>query len=153
MSGPDLWTLFDHKDANRAHWAYEFTEWLTDADAGRAVERRVRQPPAAGERGRLAAFQAQVKALPGLDVMAANSANAKQPGPTVPGYNGLSEAVGSAISHVLQGEGRAAAAPEGRRGEGRRGARRERAVSAAPPAHVRRGRSAPRAAGAAAPSG
>ena len=43
--------------------------------------------------------------LPGLDVMQANAANAKKPRPTVPGYNGLSEAVGSATAHVLQGEG------------------------------------------------
>ena len=37
--------------------------------------------------------------------MAANSVNARQSRPTVPGYVGLSEAIGSAISHVLQGDG------------------------------------------------
>ena len=50
-------------------------------------------------------FKAQVKELPGLDVMAANSANAVQARPTVQGYVGLSEAIGSAISQVLQGKG------------------------------------------------
>jgi len=50
-------------------------------------------------------FQAQVKALPGLDIMAANSANAINSRPTVSGYVGLSEAIGSAISKVLQGQG------------------------------------------------
>ena len=50
-------------------------------------------------------FAAQVKALPGLDVMAANSANAKHARPTVAGYNAMSEAIGDQISAVLQGQG------------------------------------------------
>src|SRR2546423_2675979 len=29
ISGPDLWTLYDHHDANRAYWSYQFAEWLT----------------------------------------------------------------------------------------------------------------------------
>ena len=37
--------------------------------------------------------------------MEANAANAKQARPTVAGYNGLSVAIGSAISKVLQGQG------------------------------------------------
>ena len=37
--------------------------------------------------------------------MAANLVNAKQPRPTVPGYVGLSEAIGTAITKVLQGQG------------------------------------------------
>ena len=45
--------------------------------------------------------------------MAANSANAKQARPTVAGYVGLSEAIGSAISHVLQGDGTPAEALAG----------------------------------------
>ncbi|XUK64241.1 hypothetical protein ABMA10_19935 [Plantibacter sp. RU18] len=37
--------------------------------------------------------------------MAENGANAKQARPTLPGYVGLSEAIGKAISEVLQGQG------------------------------------------------
>ena len=50
-------------------------------------------------------FQDQVKAMPGLDVMAANMANAKHARPTVDGYVKLSESIGTAISQVLQGKG------------------------------------------------
>jgi multiple sugar transport system substrate-binding protein len=32
VSGPDIWALFDHKDANRAYWVNQFAEWLTSAD-------------------------------------------------------------------------------------------------------------------------
>ncbi len=46
----------------------------------------------------------------------ANSADAKQVRPTLPGYNGLSEAFGNAVSRVLQGEGEPAeATPAGDR--------------------------------------
>jgi multiple sugar transport system substrate-binding protein len=51
------------------------------------------------------AFKEQVANYPGLDIMAANSVNAVQARPTVAGYVGLSEAIGSAISEVLQGQG------------------------------------------------
>jgi multiple sugar transport system substrate-binding protein len=40
--------------------------------------------------------------------MAANGTNATTPRPTVSGYNGLSVAIGKAISNVLQGQGTAA---------------------------------------------
>ena len=50
-------------------------------------------------------FLAQVDALPGLDVMADNMVNSKHSRPTVKGYVTLSEAIGSAISEVLQGQG------------------------------------------------
>ena len=29
VSGPDLWVLYDHQDANRAYWSYELISWLT----------------------------------------------------------------------------------------------------------------------------
>ncbi|RIX27770.1 ABC transporter substrate-binding protein [Amnibacterium setariae] len=105
VSGPDLWTLFDHKDANRAHWAYEFTKWLTDPAQDERWNVEYGNLPLRESETSSAAFQAQVKALPGLDVMAANSANAKHARPTVPAYNKLSEAIGDQISAVLQGQG------------------------------------------------
>jgi multiple sugar transport system substrate-binding protein len=105
VSGPDLWTLFDHKDANRAHWAYEFTKWLTDPAQDERWNVAYGNLPLRESETSSAAFKAQVKALPGLDVMAANSANAKHARPTVPAYNKLSEAIGDQISAVLQGQG------------------------------------------------
>lgn len=105
ISGADLWVLFDHQDANREYWSYEFTKWLTDP------EQDVRWNVAYGNLPLRASeidspeFQAQVEAMPGLEVMAANSENATIPRPTVPGYVNLSEAIGTAISEVLQGQG------------------------------------------------
>lgn len=105
VSGPDLWVLFDHQDANRAHWSYEFTKWLT------APEQDVRWNVAYGNLPLRSSevdspeFQAQVAQMPGLDVMAANAENTKHARPTVSGYVGVSEAIGSAISQVLQGQG------------------------------------------------
>lgn len=42
--------------------------------------------------------------MPGIEVMAENTANATIPRPTVSGYVQLSEAIGTAISQVLQGQ-------------------------------------------------
>src|SRR5665647_2920713 len=102
VSGPDLWALFDHKDANRS---YEFTKWLTDpAQDVKWNVTYVNLPLRASE---IASpeFQAQVAKLPGLDVMAQNAENAKKARPTVAGYEKLSEAIGQAVSSVLQGQG------------------------------------------------
>lgn len=105
VSGPDLWTLFDHKDANRAYWSTQFTEWLTSKEQDEKFNVAVGNLPLRSSEATSAAFLAQVKALPGLDVMQANAANAKKARPTVPGYVGLSSAVGDAVSQVLQGQG------------------------------------------------
>ena len=110
VSGPDVWALFDHKDANRAHWAYEFTKWLTDPAQDVRWNVEYGNLPLRESETTSPEFQKQVAALPGLDVMAANSANAKHARPTVPAYNKLSEAIGGAISAVLQGKGDPAAA-------------------------------------------
>jgi multiple sugar transport system substrate-binding protein len=105
VSGPDIWALFDHKDANRSHWAYAFTKWLTDPEQDVRWNVQYGNLPLRESETSSAEFQAQVKALPGLDVLAANSANAKHARPTVPAYNKLSEAIGHSISAVLQGQG------------------------------------------------
>lgn len=105
VSGPDLWVLFDHQDANRAYWSYEFTKWLT------APEQDVRWNVAYGNLPLRASeidspeFQAQVAQMPGLDVMAENAENTKHARPTVQGYVAVSEAIATAISQVLQGQG------------------------------------------------
>ena len=103
MSGPDVWVLFDHKDVNRAGAATDFLVAHLGG-AGRALEPRVRQPAAA----LVGVDDAGVRHLdagrtPGAQAFFDNLQNAKQPRPTVPGYNELRKFVGEAISKVLQG--------------------------------------------------
>jgi multiple sugar transport system substrate-binding protein len=105
VSGADIWALFDHKDKNREYWAYEFTKWLTDAAQDERWNVEIGNLPLRSSEVDSDAFKKQVAAYPGLDVMAANMENAIKPRPTIPGYVGLSEAIGSAISDVLQGQG------------------------------------------------
>jgi len=105
VSGPDLWVLFDHKDANREHWSYELTKWLTAKDQDIAWNVAYGNLPLRASEATSPEFLAQVQALPGLDVMAANMVNSKHARPTVKGYVKLSEAIGSAISQVMQGQG------------------------------------------------
>jgi multiple sugar transport system substrate-binding protein len=105
VSGPDVWALFDHKDVNRAHWSYEFAEWLTSQAQDEKFSVEIGNLPLRSSEVDSAAFKAQVARFPGLDVMAANAVNAKQARPTVAGYNGLSEAIADAISRVLQNDG------------------------------------------------
>jgi multiple sugar transport system substrate-binding protein len=110
VSGPDIWALFDHKDANRSYWAYQFGKWLTDPKQDIAWNVKYGNLPLRASETDSPEFQAAVKDLPGLDVLAANLANAKHTRPTVSGYNKVSEAVGDAVSQVLQGQGTPATA-------------------------------------------
>ncbi|MFZ7089308.1 extracellular solute-binding protein [Curtobacterium sp. RRHDQ10] len=106
VSGPDLWTLFDNKDVNRAYWAKDFVRWLTSKEQDERFNIAVGNLPLRSSEASSDAFRKAAEALPGLATMQANSANAKQTRPTVPGYNGLSEAFGDAVARVLQGDGR-----------------------------------------------
>jgi len=105
VSGPDIWALFDHQDANREYWVTEFAAWLTAAEQDERWNVAYGNLPLRSSEIQSAAFQEQVEALPGLDVMAQNAENAEKARPTVPGYVGLSEAIANAISEVLQGQG------------------------------------------------
>jgi multiple sugar transport system substrate-binding protein len=105
VSGPDLWVLFDHQDANRAYWSYEFTEWLTSAEQDLRWNVVYGNLPLRAAEIDSPEFAAQVELMPGLDVMAANAVNTLHARPTVQGYVGISEAIGTAISQVLQGQG------------------------------------------------
>jgi multiple sugar transport system substrate-binding protein len=105
VSGPDIWALFDHQDKNREYWATEFAAWLTAPEQDLKWNVAYGNLPLRSSEIESPEFQAQVEALPGLDIMAANAENAKQARPTVTGYVGLSESVGNSISEVLQGQG------------------------------------------------
>lgn len=105
VSGADIWALFDHQDANRSYWTVEFMTWLTANEQDERWNVAIGNLPLRSSEIDSAAFKQQVLDYPGLDVMAANAVNAKQPRPTSPGYVGLSEAIGKGISRVLQGEG------------------------------------------------
>jgi multiple sugar transport system substrate-binding protein len=105
VSGPDIWALLDTGDANQNYWSYEFLKWLTAAEQDIKWNVAYGNLPLRASEIDSPEFQAQVEALPGLEVMAANSKNAINARPTVSGYVGVSEAIGSAISQVLQGQG------------------------------------------------
>lgn len=112
VSGPDLWVLFDHQDANRAYWSYEFVRWLTSPEQDVRWNVTYGNLPLRATEIDSPEFQAQVAQMPGLDVMAANAENTKHARPTVTGYVAVSEAIASAISQVLQGQGDPATALE-----------------------------------------
>lgn len=112
VSGPDIWALFDHQDPNRSYWSYEFTKWLTDPAQDVRWNVTYGNLPLRASETDSPEFAAKVAEQPGLDVMAANAANALQARPTVSGYVNLSEAIGQAISAVLQGQGDPAQALE-----------------------------------------
>lgn len=105
VSGPDIWALTDSGDANENYWSFELLKWLTSPEQDLRWNVAYGNLPLRASETDSAEFAEQVAALPGLDIMAANSANAVQARPTVVGYVGLSEAIGSAISQVLQGKG------------------------------------------------
>jgi multiple sugar transport system substrate-binding protein len=105
VSGPDIWALLDTGDANENYWSYEFLKWLTAPEQDLRWNVAFGNLPLRSSEIDTPEFKAQVEALPGLDIMAANSVNAINARPTVAGYVGLSEAIGSAISNVLQGQG------------------------------------------------
>jgi len=105
VSGPDIWALFDHKDVNRAHWAYEWVKFLTDPAQDEQFNVDYGNLPLRSSEVDSPAFKKKVAENPGLEIMADNSKNATIARPTVAGYNGLSAAIGEAISQVLQGKG------------------------------------------------
>ena len=103
VSGPDLWVLLNHNDANRTYWATQFIAWLTAPEQDAKWNIAYGNLPLRASETDTEAFKAQVQEMPGLDIMAANSVNATTARPTVPGYVGLSEAIAKAISNSLQG--------------------------------------------------
>ena len=105
VSGPDIWALFDHNDENREYWSFEFTKWLTSSEQDERWNVAIGNLPLRTSELESDAFAQQVTTYPGLEVMAANSLNAKTARPTIKGYVWISESIGHAISEVLQGKG------------------------------------------------
>ncbi|WP_345576656.1 ABC transporter substrate-binding protein [Nonomuraea rosea] len=103
VSGPDLWTLFDNDDANRAYWSFELIKWLTSAEGDAQWNLVTGNLPLRTSETALPAYKEYIKTYPGVEKLVANLANAKQARPTVTGYVELSRFVGEAISKTLQG--------------------------------------------------
>lgn len=103
VSGPDLWALFDHNDANRAYWATQFAYWLTSPKIDARFNLAVGNLPLRSSEVDSPEFVAYEKQYPGADVMFANLKNATHQKPTVVGYNAIVRYVGQAVSAVLQG--------------------------------------------------
>lgn len=105
VAGPDIWALFDHQDANRAHWAYEFTNWLTQPEQDARFNLALGNLPLRASEKELPEYAAFEEDYPHVGVFVDNFENATKVRPTIPGYVGLSTAVGEAVSDVLQGAG------------------------------------------------
>ncbi|WP_199509977.1 ABC transporter substrate-binding protein [Nucisporomicrobium flavum] len=103
VSGPDLWVLFDHDDANRAGAARDFIKWLTSAQTDAKWNLAVGNLPLRSSEKDTPEFAAYVEEYPGGRKFFDNLANAKQARPTLPGYEAMSRNVGDAIAKVLQG--------------------------------------------------
>jgi multiple sugar transport system substrate-binding protein len=103
VSGPDVWALFDHKDANRAYWATQFAYWLTSPKIDARFNLAMGNLPLRSSEKTSPAFATYEKQYPGADVMLANMQNATKIKPTVVGYNAVVRYVGQAVAAVLQG--------------------------------------------------
>ena len=103
VSGPDVWVLMDHQDANKAYWAFEFTKWLTSKEIDVRWNLAQGNLPLRTSEASTPEFAAYVKEYPGADILFDNLQNAKQARPTVPGYVEMSRYYGEAVSKVLQG--------------------------------------------------
>jgi multiple sugar transport system substrate-binding protein len=103
VSGPDLWALFDHREANRAGAARDFTRWLTSRDIDPKWNLAVGNLPLRSGEESSPEYAAYVKEYPGGAAFLRNLANARQARPTISGYAEMSRYVGEAIAKVLQG--------------------------------------------------
>jgi multiple sugar transport system substrate-binding protein len=105
VGATDLWALFDHHDANRAYWAYQFAAWLTLAPQDARWNIALGNLPLRPAEKSTKAFQDAAAGQPGLEVFVDNLDNVKRPRPTVKGYVGLSAAFGAAAAKIIQGKG------------------------------------------------
>ncbi|MFG1607694.1 ABC transporter substrate-binding protein [Actinoplanes sp. NPDC049265] len=104
VSGPDLWVLFDHQDANRAGAARDFAKWLTSAETDAKWNLAVGNLPLRTSEKDTPAFKKYTADWKGGQKFFDNLQNAKKARPTAAGYEVLSRNVGDAIAKVLQGQ-------------------------------------------------
>lgn len=103
ISGPDVWVLFNHADANRAGAGRAFLQWLTSKDIDvRWNLGNGNLPLRSSEQG-TKEFADYCTEYGGAQKFFDNLANAKQARPTVEAYPEVSRYVGQAIAAVLQG--------------------------------------------------
>jgi multiple sugar transport system substrate-binding protein len=105
ISGPDVWTLYDHHDSDRTYWSYTFAQWLTSAEIDPQFNLATGNLPLRSSESSSPQFTDWAQQYPGAQVLFDNLKNATTARPTVPGYVGLSQVVGQAIAKVLQGQG------------------------------------------------
>jgi multiple sugar transport system substrate-binding protein len=103
VSGPDLWVLFNHDNANQAGASRAFIKWLTSKETDAKWNLAVGNLPLRSSEKDTPQFANYVKEWPGGQKFFDNLANAKQARPTVSGYETMSRNVGDAIAEVLQG--------------------------------------------------
>lgn len=103
ISGPDVWVLYNHSDANRAGATRAFLKWLTSKDVDIRWNLANGNLPLRSSEAGTKEFTAYCAQYPGAQKFFDNLANAKQARPTVEAYPEMSRYVGQAISSVLQG--------------------------------------------------
>lgn len=110
VSGPDIWVGFDHQDANRAHWTFEFLRWLTSTEIDPRWSLATGNLPLRSSEQNAPEYREFIGKYPGMDVMVENLAKVKQARPTDSSYVTLSRNVGEAMARALQGAAPAAEA-------------------------------------------
>ncbi|GAA0232850.1 ABC transporter substrate-binding protein [Cryptosporangium japonicum] len=104
VSGPDLWVLYNHDDANRAGASRDFVKWLTSKETDAKWNLAIGNLPLRTTEKDTPEYANYAKQYPAGPTFVDNLANAKQARPTVSGYEEMSRNVGDAIAKVLQGK-------------------------------------------------
>jgi multiple sugar transport system substrate-binding protein len=102
VSGPDNWAVFDH-GARRVKASVEFLTWLTQPQQQLVWMMDTGSLPTRQSIAKLPAYQDFVKKYPGIDVVTANLANAKQIRPVTSKYPRVSSFVAEAMASVMLG--------------------------------------------------
>jgi multiple sugar transport system substrate-binding protein len=102
ISGPDVWTLFDHNDANRAGASRDFIKWLTSKETDVKWNLKIGNLPLRTSEAGTPEYKTWTKEYPAGQEFFDNLKNVKQARPTVAGYSVLSRNVGDAVAKVLQ---------------------------------------------------
>ncbi|GAA4624511.1 ABC transporter substrate-binding protein [Actinoallomurus vinaceus] len=102
ISGPDDWAVLDH-GSRRVKAATEFLTWLTAPEQQLVWMNDTGALPTRQSIAKLPGYQAYLRKYPGVDVVTANLANARQVRPASTRYPRVSAYVAGAITSVLLG--------------------------------------------------